>query len=182
MPRTLLYTSRKGTQTFKHREYLYGCGSETSNIFHRLRLENLQRFISKKSRNGLWEEILGQNENLKLKIFGDRKNSKISENFHWKLYENRKFWDRKNQKSRSKNFDFFRSQNFSFSYNFQWKFFEIFEISENFHLRFSFWPKISPHKPFLDFLDINRCRISRRRRWRRLELTIPHASMCSREL
>ena len=94
MPRIELNTSGKGTPTFKLFHRILGCVLGTSARFHRLRHENLKRFKKieqKRLLGGFW----GQNENHKLKIFEIEKFSEISKNFHWKLYENEKFWDRK---------------------------------------------------------------------------------------
>ena len=57
-----------------------------------------------------------------------------TKNFHWKLSCKIVI---------SKNFEIFRSQIFSFSYNFQWKSrwkFRDFSIAKNVHRRFSKWP------------------------------------------
>ena len=63
-------------------------------------------------------------------------------------------------------FDFFRSQNLHFSYNFQWKS-RNFAASKIFADRFSFWPNFLSNEPFLIRFFLNRSRFPRRTRWNR---------------
>ena len=91
--------------------------NRNGNRFHRLHHEILHNLKKNLDQNGSLEKKVRAFLNMLPKFL----RSKIFENFHWKLYENENFWDRKFT-------EFFSSKKFQL--NFQWKF--SMTIFENF--------------------------------------------------
>ena len=94
--------------------FLRGYGQWERDILRQQALYNAGTFAFDPKEKYKKVDDLRPSKDASLEIFWDRKNWKIFENFHWNLYENENFWDRKFSK-------FFDLKNFRI---FHWKMYE----------------------------------------------------------